>query len=305
CSNSQNQNFIVKSVHAHWRLQNEADILKRFESKTSFLRPTIDEIVIPSDPQSIVLRYLDDDIMTETYKKKLSRCELKFVARRVLEALKVLHDEGFIHTVVKLDNMLVNHGNRQRFSEVQLADLGGTVSVDSKWAVEGHIVRTAYWRSPKVLLGMRWGTSADVWSFGCSILMLIYGNYYPFNPLNYGVTLDDDEYDFGVLQKHHQYLGSFPISFAEIADEGTQNAIVLAMKSVPREKMKPFSRITQKEIAKVDNDFLQKILRFNPRERLTAGGGLERLVNMTDDGWNDREFKRIDRNLGDICIHSN
>ncbi|KAF7909436.1 uncharacterized protein EAF01_003154 [Botrytis porri] len=145
---------------------------------------------------------------------------------------------------VKPNNILVNHDTQERFSEVQLADLGGTVSVDSKWAMDGHIVGTSCWRSLEVLLGMRWDTSADIWSFGCSILHLIYGNHYPFNQLNYGVTLDDDEYDFGVLQKHHQYLGPFPISFAEIADEGTQNAIVLAMKSVPRERMKPFSRIT-------------------------------------------------------------
>ncbi|TGO46288.1 hypothetical protein BCON_0333g00010 [Botryotinia convoluta] len=222
-------------------------------------------------------QYLDDDLMTETYKKTLTRCELKFVARRALKALMVLHDDGFVHTEsdVKPNNILVNHGNNQRFSEIQLADLGGTVSVDSKWAMKGHIVGTACWRSPEVLLGMRWGTSTDIWSFGCSILMLIYGNHYPFNPLNYGVKLDDDEYDFGVLQKHHQYLGPFPVSFADIADEGTQNAIVLAMKSVPREKMKTFSEITQKEIAKVDNDFLHKILRLDPRERLTAKEILE------------------------------
>ncbi|TGO82844.1 hypothetical protein BPOR_0746g00010 [Botrytis porri] len=69
-------------IHDHWRLPNEAKILQRFQSKTAFIRPLLDEIVIPNDPQSIVLRYLDDDLMSETYKKALSRCELEFVARR-------------------------------------------------------------------------------------------------------------------------------------------------------------------------------------------------------------------------------
>ncbi|TGO14535.1 hypothetical protein BPAE_0639g00020 [Botrytis paeoniae] len=90
--------IFLAHIHGHWRLQNVADIFRRFQSKTLFLRPLIDEIVIPSDPQSIVLRYLDDDLMTETYEKTLTRCELKFVARGVLEALKVLHDEAYIHT---------------------------------------------------------------------------------------------------------------------------------------------------------------------------------------------------------------
>lgn len=109
--------------------------------------------------------------------------------------------------------------------------------------------------------------------------MLIYGDYYPFNPRNGGAEVNDDEYDFGVLMKHHQYLGPFPISFGEIADEGTQNAIVLAMKAVPPEEMKPLPMITQKEIPKVDNIFLQKILKLDPRDRPTAKQILE------DDWW--------------------
>ncbi|THV43787.1 hypothetical protein BGAL_0925g00020 [Botrytis galanthina] len=273
---SKEQNVIVKSIRGHWRLQNEADVLKRFQSRAPSLRPLIDEIVDPIDPPTIVLKHLDDDLMTETYKKILTNPELKFVARRVLEALQVLHEDGYIHTDVKPDNILVNHGNgNERFSEAQLADLGGTVSVHSKWANEGHIVGTSSWRSPEVLLGMPWGTSSDIWSFGCSILMLIYGDHYPFNPRNGGAEVDDDEYDFGVLMKHHQYLGPFPISFGEIADEGTQNAIVLAMKAVPLEKMKPLPMITQKEIPKVDNIFLQKILKLDPRDRPTAKQILE------------------------------
>ncbi|KAF7953383.1 uncharacterized protein EAE97_000782 [Botrytis byssoidea] len=231
---STKQNVIVKSIRGHWRLQNEADVLKRFQSRAPSLRPLIDEIVDPIDPPTIVLKHLDDDLMTETYKKRLTKPELKFVARRVLEALQVLHEDGYVHTDVKPDDILINHGNgNERFSEAQLADLG------------------------EVLLGMPWGTSSDIWSFGCSILMLIYGDHYPFNPRNGGAEVDDDEYDFG-------------------------NAIVLAMKAVPPEKMKPLPMITQKEIPKVDNIFLQKVLKLNPRDRPTA-------KQILDDEWWETE----------------
>ncbi|KAF7899980.1 hypothetical protein EAF00_004316 [Botryotinia globosa] len=191
-SDSKEQNVIVKSIRGHWRLQNnEADVLKRFQSRAPSLRPLIDEIVDPIDPPTTVLKHLDDDLMTETYKKRLTKLELKFVARRVLEALQVLHEDGCIHTDVKPDNILVNHGNgNERFSEAQLADLAGTVSVNSKWAKEGHIVGTSSWRSPEVLLGMPWGTSSDIWSFGCSILMLIYSDHYSFNSRNGGAEVD-------------------------------------------------------------------------------------------------------------------
>jgi tRNA A-37 threonylcarbamoyl transferase component Bud32 len=45
-----------------------------------------------------VLKYLDNDILTETIKKTLNRKELKHVCRSVPEALSVLHAENLVHT---------------------------------------------------------------------------------------------------------------------------------------------------------------------------------------------------------------
>ncbi|TQN66344.1 Serine/threonine-protein kinase US3 [Colletotrichum shisoi] len=126
--NQNNKKCIVKSIRGHWRLQNEADILKRYQSKTPFLRPLIDEIQEPADPSSIVLRYLDSNMLAESNKKRLSRREIKQVARCVLEALRTLHKDGMVHTDIKLDNIFVNYGQGdQRFSDIQLGDCGGVV----------------------------------------------------------------------------------------------------------------------------------------------------------------------------------
>jgi serine/threonine protein kinase len=91
---------IVKSVHGHWRLQNEAKILNHYQSKTRHLRPLLDEILPedPADPPSIVLRHLDSELLTESNNKRLTRPEIKQVARGVLEALRVLHKDGMVHT---------------------------------------------------------------------------------------------------------------------------------------------------------------------------------------------------------------
>jgi hypothetical protein len=96
--NRSNEKCIVKSIRGHWRLRNEADVLKRYQSETPFLRPLVDEIREPADPPSIVLRYLDSDVLTESNKKRLSRPEIKQVARCALEALRVLHRDGMVHT---------------------------------------------------------------------------------------------------------------------------------------------------------------------------------------------------------------
>lgn len=97
-SNCIGKQVVVKSVRGHWRLQNEAEVLARFQSRAPSLRPLVDEIVDPADPPAIVLKYLDSDLLVEPKKKTLARPEIKFVARKVLEALKVLHEGGYVHT---------------------------------------------------------------------------------------------------------------------------------------------------------------------------------------------------------------
>jgi serine/threonine protein kinase len=91
---------VAKSVR-HFRLQNERDILCRFQNRTTFIRPLIDELLDdPSHPPTLILRYLDDDTLHASNNQRFTRPEVKYVAQKVLEALAVLHDEGFVHTGV-------------------------------------------------------------------------------------------------------------------------------------------------------------------------------------------------------------
>jgi len=79
-------------------LKNEAAILKSYQCRTPFIRPLIDEIEDPLDPPSIVLKYLDNDLLTESNSRRLSRPDIKYVAKAVLHALVVLHKDGMVHT---------------------------------------------------------------------------------------------------------------------------------------------------------------------------------------------------------------
>jgi serine/threonine protein kinase len=58
----------------------------------------IDEIVDPVAPPAIVLKHLEDDLLTASGAKKLSGREIRYVSKRILEALKVLHEDGYVHT---------------------------------------------------------------------------------------------------------------------------------------------------------------------------------------------------------------
>lgn len=82
----------------HFRLGNERNVLKRFQDQTPYIRPLLDEIVDPPDPPAIVLRHLDDHLLSASAARKFTSHEVKYVARRILESLKLLHDEELVHT---------------------------------------------------------------------------------------------------------------------------------------------------------------------------------------------------------------
>jgi serine/threonine protein kinase len=89
---------MIKSVLDHPRVENERDVLKRFQRRTPYLRPLIDEIDEQTFPVTIALKYLQGDLLEASIARTLNRRELKHISRCVLEALKTLHEDGFVHT---------------------------------------------------------------------------------------------------------------------------------------------------------------------------------------------------------------
>ena len=76
------------------RLDNERQVLERVRGHLS-IRQMIDAI---QDPPSLVLRYLDGNLLDASGNKRLDGSDLKYVARKVLEALRALHESGYVHT---------------------------------------------------------------------------------------------------------------------------------------------------------------------------------------------------------------
>lgn len=104
---------VVKDVWKHFHVTNKWDNFKCFQHRTSFLRSFLDEIEETSDSSIIVLKHLDDHLLNASIKKTLNRKELKYVAERILEALKMLHEDDYVHThivlvLILLDEMLLS-----------------------------------------------------------------------------------------------------------------------------------------------------------------------------------------------------
>jgi len=55
----------------------------------------LDEV---KDPPSLVLQYLDDNLLHASNKKTLEPADIKFIAKQVLLAIQALHEAGYTHT---------------------------------------------------------------------------------------------------------------------------------------------------------------------------------------------------------------
>ncbi|OAX77598.1 STE/STE20 protein kinase [Emergomyces africanus] len=277
--NQHNRLVVVKSVQGHWRLQNERDVLKRFQTRSSYLRPLLDEIEDPAEPPTIILRHADDDLTRAAKKQRLTRQEIKYVARNVLEALRVLHEDGYVHTGI---NILINYGSGEtRFSKVELADCGGVVGEHSEFAKKGIITGTSVFRAPEVHLELPWGTASDIWSFGVTLINQIWGlNFHLFEPQN---TEAEQSYDLRVLMKQHEWFGPFPQSMKEIVDEGADKIIAYIYAKV--ERVGAFIYLKEREISDADKAFVLRIMKLDPRDRPTA-------VELLNDEWFNEKSER-------------
>lgn len=84
---------IIKSA-PKYRLDNERNVLKHFHAQPG-IRQLMDET---QDPPSLVLKHFDDNLLTASNTKRLSKPEIKFVAKRILKALQAFHEDGYVHT---------------------------------------------------------------------------------------------------------------------------------------------------------------------------------------------------------------
>ena len=95
--NKVRETVIIKAAR-YFRFVNERNILRKFQFKTSCLRPLVNEIAKSQDSSTIVLKYLENDLLTAFNARKLTGKKLKYVSKRIPETLKVLHEKAYVHT---------------------------------------------------------------------------------------------------------------------------------------------------------------------------------------------------------------
>ncbi|KAJ1926163.1 serine/threonine protein kinase, CMGC [Tieghemiomyces parasiticus] len=92
------------------------------------------------------------------------------------------------------------------FIQVKIADLGNACWVHKHFTED---IQTRQYRSPEVILGAKWGPTADVWSLACMVFELITGEFL-FQPRS-GKKYDKDDDHLALMI---ETLGPFPRALA-------------------------------------------------------------------------------------------
>ncbi|CAG8643050.1 10460_t:CDS:2, partial [Dentiscutata heterogama] len=168
---------------------------------------------------------------------------------------------------------------------VKIADLGNACWVDHHFTND---IQTRQYRSPEVILGSRWGSSADIWSMACMVFELFTGDYL-FDP-QAGARYNKDDAQIMEL------LGTFP---KHLALSGKYSSDIFNRKGELRHihKLRHWKLpdvlqekyLLPRNEAEYMADFLLPMLDLNPDKRATARQSLNNRWLVFDQPYAEKD----------------
>ena len=211
--------------------------------------------------------YMDTDLHKVIYSnQQLTNNHFKYFMYQIICGVNYLHSANVIHRDLKPANILINKDCRIKICDFGLGRGGIDTanSLNSSSQDEGGMteyVITRWYRAPEVILKpSKYSKAVDIWSIGCIFAELL-GRTTLFPGENY---LDQIKKITAILGTPRQ---------ADVAYVDSEEAMKF-LNSLPKRHKTPFAHIYQ-NADPLAIDLLEKTLKFNPTERLTAEQCLE------------------------------
>ena len=103
-----------------------------------------------------------------------------YYTTQILEGLNYLHSQHVVHRDIKGENILIDGAGL-----VKLADFGCSKSLSDIANRSqngcGTLVGSPYWMAPEVIKNEAYGTKADIWSVGCTVVEMLNGGDPPWH----------------------------------------------------------------------------------------------------------------------------
>ncbi|KAJ5066425.1 homeodomain interacting protein kinase isoform a [Anaeramoeba ignava] len=217
----------------------------------------------------------------------LSTNEIRIITRQILDSLSLLYDFGIIHCDLKPENILRESMNN---STVKLIDFGSACFLNNTIYV---YIQSRHYRSPEVLIGMRYTQAIDMWSLGCVVAELFLGiplfpgttvykqilritkmlGLPPKNMLKQGIFSRDffnyDGKDFN-LKPEEQYAAEMNIKVTETKKYFPGDTLPELIMDYPMDLSRPEEELLDERQSRITLiHFLFGLLQYDPEKRWT------------------------------------
>lgn len=239
------------------KIKREVKILENLRGGKNII--TLQSIV--KDPLSrtpaLIFEYVNNADFKELY-QSLSDYDVRFYIYELLKALDYCHSMGIMHRDIKPHNVMIDHENRK----LRLIDWG---LAEFYHPNKEYNVRVAsrYFKGPELLLDyQKYDYSLDMWSLGCMLASVIFKK----EPFFHGC----DNYDQLVriakvlgTEELYEYLEKYHIEL------DLRFTCILGRHS--KKRWERFIHAENQHLVSPDAlDFLDKLLRYDHQDRLTA-----------------------------------
>ncbi|KAJ8247855.1 hypothetical protein GJAV_G00251290 [Gymnothorax javanicus] len=202
----------------------------------------------------IVQEYMVTDLCKLLEQGPLSEDHARLFMYQLLRGLKYIHSANVLHRDLKPANLFINTEDLV----LKIGDFGLARIMDPHYSHKGHLSEglvTKWYRSPRLLLSPNNYTKAiDMWAAGCIFAEMLTGK-----------TLFAGAHE---LEQMQLILESIPVIHEEDRQE-LESVIPVFVKNDMSEPQNPLAKLLPGVSAEA-LDFLEKILTFNPMDRLTA-----------------------------------
>ncbi|KAH6899143.1 CMGC/SRPK protein kinase [Coprinopsis sp. MPI-PUGE-AT-0042] len=170
--------------------------------------------------------------------------------------------EGLPGSVMSIDQRSVHSAEEEEGLDlteritVKIADLGNATWVEHHFTDD---IQTRQYRCPEVILGAKWGPSADMWSVACVLFELITGGDYLFDPASGSRYSKDDDHIAQIME----LMGEIPKS---IAFSGKYSSEFFNRKG----ELRHINKLRYWPLDSHLGNFLMPMLRLHPDRRAKA-----------------------------------
>ncbi|KAH1168710.1 mitogen-activated protein kinase 4 [Mauremys mutica] len=206
----------------------------------------------------IVQEYMETDLARLLEQGTLTEEHAKLFMYQLLRGLKYIHSANILHRDLKPANIFISTEDLV----LKIGDFGLARIVDQHYSHKGYLSEglvTKWYRSPRLLLSPNAYTKAiDMWAAGCILAEMLTGRM---------LFAGNHE-----LEQMQLILETIPVVHEEDKEELLK--VMPTFINSTWEVKKPLRKLLS-EVNGEAIDFLEKILTFNPRDRLTAEMGLQ------------------------------